>query len=191
MPKSNSNGSIAVKKTKSENDKNDSKSGKNLDDLLQFEINHIFEAERNLSIFYPELIKLVSDEDLSEQLDNLFHDNKKQIQRLEKVFNKFGFAKSGNNQCVFMNAIISEVKQITKDFSEGSARDAAIIIQLQKIINHKIASYDGICNLSDILRQSRIADILDRSLAECENDDFRLSKLAEVIHSDAYDELLV
>ena len=191
MPKSENNGAVAVKKIKlSNNGKKSTENVYNLDQVIMQELNHIYRAEEELNAFFPDLLKSVSDEDLEETLSDLHQQNKRQMERLEKIMTRYSFKNTQFKVCEVMHAQIEETKRMMKQFSSGAACDAALIIQIQKILHHKIATYGSICEIADVLGYNRIADMLDRTLVDCENADASLTRLAEEVNSDAFDELV-
>ena len=190
MPKNETNGSIPIKKKLNGSISKSNGTESKLDQVLIHELNHIFEGENSLISFFPEMIKKVSDEDMEETMNELLQQNKKQYERLDKILSRYSFKYLKTEKCEVMESHIGECKSVMSKFHQGPALDASLIIQLQKILHHKIASYGSICEISDVLNLNRIADVLDRTLLECENADVNLTQLAEEINSDAYEEIL-
>lgn len=191
MPKTESNLTVPVKKRTgiTTEKKTEPSVDLKLNDVLKIELHHIHHFEEAFISFLPSLIEQVSDEDLEEFLNDFYHQNKRQLERLDKVLVRSSLKNHENIKCSVLQSYVEEIKPISENYINGSTKDAAVIIQLQKMIHHKVSSYGSICELADVLKYHRIADSLDRTLLECENADVFLSSLAEEINQDALQEL--
>jgi ferritin-like metal-binding protein YciE len=104
---------------------------------------------------------------------------KKQIGRLEEVFEQLG-KKAQGKKCDAMQGLVDESESIiseTKD--DTSTRDAALIIAAQKVEHYEIASYGGLVQLARTMKKNGIAKTLEATLNEEKKADELLTKIAE------------
>jgi len=79
-----------------------------------------------------------------------------------------------------MEGILKEVDEMVDAAPEYSAtRDAVAIIAAQKVEHYEIASYGGLVALGHTLGLSQIADMLQKTLDEEEQTDYKLTDIAE------------
>jgi ferritin-like metal-binding protein YciE len=161
--------------SKAENNKN----GSMLEEFFMHALKDIYWAEKALTKALPKMGKSAT----SAELKNAFKDHlevtRKQIGRLEQVFQKMG-KKAQAKKCDAMAGLIEESESImaeTKD--DTSTRDAALIISAQKVEHYEIASYGGLVQLARTMKKNDIAKLLETTLNEEKKADVDLTKIAE------------
>ncbi|HMJ70816.1 MAG TPA: DUF892 family protein [Cyclobacteriaceae bacterium] len=153
--------------------------------LLEKGLRDIYSAEKQLVEALPEVIQAVDNEELEEAIVTHLEQTKKQVQRLEKVFERMGFTKESQEECAAMEGLVEENKKIVREFQRGAVRDAALIIGCQKIEHYEIAVYGSLCELCDVLGEERAGDLLGRTLEEEEDTDELLSEIAQEVNDEA------
>src|ERR1700741_99531 len=166
---------------------NKSKSNKTLDDLFEDGLKDIYSAEKQLIEALPEMAKAADSEDLHDAFTKHLQQTKRHAERIEKVFERMEIDKTAEKKCDAMEGLIKENKKIIEEFDKGPVRDSALIIGAQKAEHYEIASYGSLCELADVLGYTKIAEILDRTLAEEEETDDHLTYLAQGINDEAYE----
>ncbi len=156
---------------------------KTLADLLKMNLQDVYSAESQLEDALPQLIKATDSEELQEELENFMELSHKHVARIEKVYQYLEL--KGKEKCEAMEGLIKECKQVISDFPLGAVRDASLIIGIQKMCHYQIASYGSICELSDVLGNSKVCNLLDRTLEEVEATDEALTRVAKSINDEA------
>ena len=196
MPKSNDKYNTNGKKqttgsgnqSKTQTGKSTSKkTGKSLDDLFEEGLKDIYNAEKQLTEALPKLAKAADSEDLKDAFMEHLGQTERQIERLEKIFERLEIDKNDVEKCEAMEGLVKEADQILEEFDRSPVRDSALIIASQKVEHYEMASYGSLCELADVLRYTKIADILHRSLLEEEDTDKHLTSLARDVNDEAYE----
>jgi ferritin-like metal-binding protein YciE len=190
--KTNTAAKTETKKTSAEKtgktaEMKESKAKKTLEDLFEEELKDIYNAEQQLLKAIPEMVEAAHNEDLADAFSHHLEQTKKQVERLEKIFDRLHIDKNEEETCEAMQGLIKEGQQIIADFDESAVRDSALIIAAQKIEHYEIASYGSLCELADVLGYDKIATMLDRTLEEEESTDHMLTEIAMDVNDEAYE----
>jgi ferritin-like metal-binding protein YciE len=158
-----------------------SKSG-NVEPLEQFftdALKDMYWAEKAIMESLPKMQSAATTDELKEAFEDHELQTRKHVSRLEKVFQEIGQEPEAK-KCEAMAGILKECEEIKNSTPEGSmTRDAALIIAAQKVEHYEIASYGGLVQLALTLNYDKAAQILDKTLAEEEDTDERLTEIAE------------
>ena len=87
----------------------------------------------------PEAAKAAYNEYLQDAFEHHFEQTKRQVERLEKVFDRLRIEK-GNETCEAMEGLVKEVKEIIDEHDKSIIRDVALIIASQKVEHYEIAA---------------------------------------------------
>ncbi|HET6226080.1 MAG TPA: ferritin-like domain-containing protein [Bacteroidia bacterium] len=167
-------------KTKGSNGKESLK--KIFEELLQ----DTYSAETQIVEALPELAKASHSEDLQEAFETHLTQTKKQIERLEKIFDRLRIEKKGE-KCKAMEGLVEEGKKIIKEHTDNVTRDVALIIAAQKVEHYEIAAYGSLVELADVLNLDKVADILETTLEEEKETDELLSDIAQQVNDEAFE----
>lgn len=158
-----------------------------LRDLFVDELKDIYWAEKELTKAIPKMIKNASSNDLVKALSSHLEETKTHVTRIENVFSAIG-EKAVAKKCEAMAGLTKEAGEIMKDTEKGVVRDAGIISASQKVEHYEIASYGTLASFAKILRESKAASILEKTLNDEKNADQKLSEISDSINVDAVDE---
>jgi ferritin-like metal-binding protein YciE len=176
------NGSAKTSRTA----KTSSKKGeKTLEDLFEEGLLDIYNAETQLIDALPEMAKAAESEDLEDAFNTHLQETRRQVERLEKIFDRLGIDKNQAETCKAMEGLVKENKKVIEEFDRSPVRDSALIIGAQKVEHYEIASYGSLVELADVLGYEKIADILDRTLQEEGDTDKHLSSIAQDVNDEA------
>ncbi|MBS1565180.1 MAG: ferritin-like domain-containing protein [Bacteroidetes bacterium] len=143
------------------------------------QLQDIYYAENKIAKALPKMQEAATSEELKEAFDDHLHQTQKHIRRLEKAFESIG-QKANGKKCEAIEGITKECETIISETQEGSStRDAALIIAAQKVEHYEIATYGGLVQLALTMDLDEVAELLDRTLMEEEDTDFRLTDIAE------------
>lgn len=145
----------------------------------------IYNAETQLIDALPEMARAAESEELEDAFNNHLQETQRQVERLEKIFDRLGIEKSEAETCKAMEGLIKENKKVIDEFDRSPVRDSALIIGAQKVEHYEIAAYGSLVELADVLGYEKIADMLDRTLQEEGDTDKNLSAIAQDINDEA------
>lgn len=153
----------------------------NLDSLSKLyvhELKDLYSAEKQLVAALPKMIAAARNKDLKKALKDHLQDTRRQVQRLEKVFDRVGVSPRGQ-KCVGMEGLIKESANMLKEDAERDVLDAAIIAAAQRIEHYEIAGYGVARTYAEKLGDFPAADLLQETLEEEAQADRHLTRLAE------------
>ncbi|MCP0621792.1 ferritin-like domain-containing protein, partial [Salmonella enterica subsp. enterica serovar Kentucky] len=150
-----------------------------LEDFFVDALKDIYWAEKALTKALPRMSKAATSKELKKAFDQHLEVTKKQIDRLDQVFEKMG-KKAQGKKCEAMEGLVKESETIIQETEEDTlTRDAALIIAAQKVEHYEIASYGGLVQLAKTMGKKDIASILESTLKEEKQADELLTKVAE------------
>jgi ferritin-like metal-binding protein YciE len=170
---------VAAKKATPAKKNAEDKNGSLLEGFFVDALKDIYWAEKALTKALPRMSISATSTELKKAFDNHLEVTKKQISRLEQVFEGLG-KKAQGKKCDAMQGLVEESESIiseTKD--DSSTRDAALIIAAQKVEHYEIASYGGLVQLAKTMKKNDIAKLLQITLDEEKKTDVLLTKIAE------------
>jgi ferritin-like metal-binding protein YciE len=151
-----------------------------LTDLLISELQDLYDAEQQLTKALPKLAAAAFDEELREAFEQHLEVTKRQIDRLDQVFDQLKVPAKGVH-CPAMEGLIEEAQEVLALKGEGDPEviDAALIIAAQKVEHYEIASYGSARTLARTVGAPRVADLLQETLDEEVEADRLLTEIAE------------
>jgi ferritin-like metal-binding protein YciE len=150
-----------------------------LEDYFTDALKDIYWAEKALIKALPRMGKAATTPALKKAFQQHLEVTKKQVSRLEKVFQQMG-KKAQGKKCEAMQGLIEESESIISETKDDTfTRDAALIISAQKVEHYEIASYGGLVQLAKTMNKKGIAKSLEVTLNEEKKTDLLLTKIAE------------
>src|SRR5215216_2059313 len=142
-----------------------SKDIKTMDDLLLHGLQDMYYAEQQITKALPNMIDQATNRDLAQGLKSHLEETKKQIERLEQVFNKLGKQPSGTD-CPAIDGLIKEADATSGDVEDKSVLDAAIVAAAQAVEHYEIARYGTLIAWAEELGHDDIVLFLNTNLNE-------------------------
>ena len=134
-------------------------------ELFLHNLQDIHYAEHQIRKGLPKMIEQATNRDLSEGLKLHLEETNRQIQRLEKVFEKLGAEPKGT-QCPAINGIISEAEEVTGEVADKAVLDAAIVACAQAVEHYEICRYGTLIAWAKELGHDEILRLLTTNLNE-------------------------
>ena len=110
---------------------------KTMDDLLLHSLQDIYYAEQQITKALPKMIEKATNRDLSAGFKAHLEETHKQIERLEKVFEKLGKSPSGT-QCPAIDGIIKEGDEVAGEVEDKAVLDAALVAAAQAVEHYEM-----------------------------------------------------
>ncbi len=150
------------------------------EDLLQHELQDLYDAEQQILEALPKMSEAASSEELAAAFDEHRRVTEQQVRRLDKIFKAMG-QKPGGETCMGMQGLIKEGQKLIKEIGKSPVLDAALIGAAQKVEHYEIAGYGTVCAMAEMLGQGDAAKLLAETLAEEKETDETLTEIAETI----------
>jgi ferritin-like metal-binding protein YciE len=150
---------------------------KTLDDLFVDTLKDIFYAEKQILKALPKMAKAAKSPQLQAGFEKHRNQTEGQIERLEKVFELIDVAARGKT-CDAILGILEEGKTVIEEFEGSPAIDAGLVSAAQAVEHYEIARYGTLIAWAKLMGNAEIAQLLAENLAEEEQTDADLSKLA-------------
>ena len=155
------------------------RNGSMLESYFMDALKDIYWAEKALTKALPKMSKAATSKELKKAFDQHLEVTKKQIGRLDKVFEQMGKKPQGR-KCEAMAGLIEESESIISETKDDTlTRDAALIIGAQKVEHYEIAAYGGLAQLARTMNKKGIASALATTLNEEKKTDELLTRIAE------------
>ena len=150
---------------------------KSMDDLLLHGLQDIYYAEQQITKALPKMIDKATNRDLSTGLKNHLEETKKQIERLDKVFQKLEKEPSGT-KCPAIDGIINEAEEIAGEVEDKAVLDAALVASAQAVEHYEICRYGTLIAWAEKLGHDDIVRFLNTNLKEEKAANTKLNTIA-------------
>ena len=156
-----------------------SKDIETLDDLFVHTLQDIYYAEKQITKALPKMIEKASDAELKQGFETHLDETRKQITRVEQVFQMHG-AKAKGVDCPAIDGIIKEANEVAGDVDDKEVLDAALIAAAQAVEHYEITRYGTLIAWAKQLGRDDCASVLAETLDEEKAADEKLTEVAEL-----------
>jgi ferritin-like metal-binding protein YciE len=146
--------------------------------LFVDELRDILWAEKALTKALPKMAKAAKSSELKDAFSSHLKETEGHVKRLEQVFESIGTAPRAK-KCEAMAGLIKEGDELSEEFGETNAGDAALISAAQKVEHYEIASYGTLFNFAKLMGRDEAAELLQATLDEEGAADKKLTKIAK------------
>jgi ferritin-like metal-binding protein YciE len=138
---------------------------KTMEDMFLHGLQDIYYAEHQIAKALPKMIELATNRDLSKGLSSHLEETRKQIERLDKVFEKLGKQPSGTD-CPAIDGLIKESENTAGEIDDKAVLDAAIVANAQAVEHYEISRYGTLIAWAEALGHDEIVRFLATNLNE-------------------------
>lgn len=156
----------------------------NLRSLRELYINQLqtlLSAEQQITKALPEMIEKATDVQLRQAFQSHLQETEVHVTRLKDILNQ-STGSARDIQCKVLAALVKEAKDMIKDASDESVRDAALISAAQRVEHYEIATYGAVRRFAQILGESAQADLLNKTIHEEGHADQLLTSIADRVN---------
>lgn len=150
---------------------------KSLKDLLEDEVKDLYSAEKQIVRALPKMVKGSTDPSLKQAFTQHLEETKNQVIRLEKVAELLETKPTGK-KCMGMEGVLKEGAEALEEEGEDAILDLGIIGAGSRVEHYEMAGYMTAISLAKRIGASEAATLLNESLAEEENAEKTLRKIA-------------
>jgi len=151
-----------------------------LEQLLQEELQDIYDAEKQLVKATPKMAKAAFSPELAEALNEHLQVTHGQIQRLEKAFEALG-TKAKTKTCAGMKGLVEEGQEAIGRDATAGMKDLAIIGAAQRVEHYEIAAYGNARTLAEQLGNEEVVELLQETLNEEEEAGEKLTEISQIL----------
>ena len=151
-----------------------------LRDLFIHELQDLYSAEQQILKALPKMAAAANSPDLREAFQSHLLQTKDQVKRLESIFEELDESPKGE-KCKGMEGLVEEGSGMVSEKAESAVKDAGLIIAAQKVEHYEIAGYGSVCVFAGLLGLPNIKQLLKQTMAEEEEADKKLTRIAEGI----------
>lgn len=148
-----------------------------LQTLLVHELRSLYDAATHLTQVYGELGGEVTDDELRSFIADRVEESRERGERIERCGELLEFD-PGGLKCEAMDGIIREVRRALDEIHNEEARDAWILLGVQKVVHHEICGYGATATWAEMVDRDEVATLLKESVAEAKGADARLKEMA-------------
>jgi ferritin-like metal-binding protein YciE len=152
-----------------------------LRELYIQELRDLYNAEGQIVKALPKMAKAASSDDLRAAFEEHLEVTKKQVERLEQIFEKLGEKPKGK-KCKGMEGLLEEGKELLSEDADPDVLDAGMICAAQKVEHYEIAGYGTVRTYAEMLGEQDAARLLQETLDEEAETDKKLTELASKIN---------
>jgi ferritin-like metal-binding protein YciE len=134
-----------------------------MEDLLIHGLQDIYYAEQQIIKSLPKMIDKATNRDLVAGLKSHLEETNKQVERLQKAFEKLGKQPSGT-QCPAIDGIIKEADETAGE--DKAVLDAAIVASAQAVEHYEMCRYGTLIVWAEELGHDEIVRFLTTNLNE-------------------------
>jgi ferritin-like metal-binding protein YciE len=155
-----------------------------LKELFVDELKDLYSAENQILKALPKMIKKATSPELKRGFEKHLKETEVHVERLEKIFQQLEESPRGK-KCKGMEGIIEDGKELMEEDVEPEVMDAGLIGAAQHVEHYEIAGYGCVRTYAELLGQTKIAALLQKTLEEEKATDEKLTQLAGNINVEA------
>ncbi len=156
----------------------------NLEQLFVQELRDLYDAEDQITDALPKMIEAAHYPQLKNALQQHLDVTRKQIERLDQIFDILGEDASGQT-CKGMKGVIKEGDEIISQGGDNATVDAGIISAAQRVEHYEMAGYGTVRTYAELLGQQQISQLLQQTLDEEKEADEKLTEIARSVNIEA------
>ena len=149
-----------------------------IQDLFLSGLEKLYDAEKQLTQFIPELAQAACAPQLREVFEQHLRETKEHVCRCEEVFKRIGAPIQAQPNPVF-EQMRQEARQIIRNTQECEIRDAALIVAANQIEHYEISTYGSLQTFAQLLGHDDVSEILQKTLDEEKKADAKLTAVAD------------
>jgi ferritin-like metal-binding protein YciE len=153
----------------------------NLQALYVKELRLLLSAEEMIAIKSPIMAELADDPELNQALRRNIADTHAHASRLREILQR-ATGSADPLKCKVVYALFDEVEDVSQDAAHVPVRDAALIVEAQRVQHYQIAAYGALQRIARILGHADDLAMLEQTFREEELASQELGAIADRIY---------
>lgn len=154
--------------------------------MFEDELKDLYNAENQLVKALPKMAKAATSKELKAAFESHLGETKAHIERLDEICAELGISPKGK-KCKAMEGLVTEGSEWMEEDADDDVMDAGLIAAAQRVEHYEIAGYGCVRTYAQLLGESKVAKLLQKTLDEEGTCDKKLTQLAEQINVEAMD----
>jgi ferritin-like metal-binding protein YciE len=150
-------------------------------ELLLDELQDLYSAETQITKALPKMAKASTSPELTQAFESHLQETEGHVKRLESIFKHLKENPKGKI-CEGMKGLLKEGDERIKESGESDVLDAGLISAAQRVEHYEIAAYGSARTYAELVGESEIARLLEKTLEEEKAADQKLSKVAKKVN---------
>ncbi len=146
--------------------------------LFQNGLEHIYDAEKQLTKALPKMAEASSSPQLRQAFDEHQRQTEEHVRRIERIFSMLETSSSSRSNKV-VEEMTDEAQKMIKHTDPSALRDAALIVAGNQVEHFEVACYGSLRNFAELLGRNDIVEILQQTLNEEKQADELLTRIGE------------
>ncbi len=151
---------------------------KTLQDLFEYQLRDLYNAEEQLLEMFDIIAHNVMDDHLREILEDHLEKTKQHLTRLEIICDELEISTLGNT-CHALDGLVKTIHQFLKESMESEVLDVGLMALAQRLQHYEISGYSSAIRSAKELGLREVSKKLQLSLNEEYETDDRISDVAE------------
>src|SRR6201992_4178047 len=148
-----------------------------MDDLFLHQLQDIYYAEQQITKALPKMIGKATNRDLAAGFKAHLEETQRQIERLDKVFEKLG-KKPSATPCPAMDGIIKEADEVAGEVEDKAVLDAALVASAQAAQHYEMCRYGTLIAWAKQLGHDDVVRLFTTNLNEEDAANKKLNTIA-------------
>jgi ferritin-like metal-binding protein YciE len=154
---------------------------RNLRELFENELRYIYDCEQKLvKKGLPTMVENSTSPELRNALEQHLQETRRHVERLDRVFSTLGADAKTETNDIF-DEMAGAVKDTIDDIDSPALRDAAIVMDGNKVEHYEIAVYGSLVSFAQQLGLQDAAQVLQQTLEEEKAADAKLTQIGESV----------
>ncbi len=149
----------------------------NLQNVYVDQLKDMYSAEKQLVEALPKMTAAAAAPKLKEAFQHHLQEIRQHMSIVQTILEQMD-ENPGNKKCAAMEGLIEEGSHVIKAKGDRQAKDAALILAVQKVEHYEIASYGGLRTFANTLGFSEAAQKLQEILDQEYDADQKLDDIA-------------
>jgi ferritin-like metal-binding protein YciE len=150
----------------------------NMSDLLEEQLQDLYNAENQLAKALPKMAKTASNPKLKKAFEMHLEETKQHAELVKGVCEELDFKATGK-VCKAMKGLIEEGKEVLEEDGEPDVIDAALIAAAQRIEHYEISAYGTVVAIAEALGHRNAVRTLKKIELQEGNTDKKLTAICE------------
>ena len=152
--------------------------------MFEDELKDLYSAENQLLKALPKMAKAATSKELKAAFEGHLGETRGHVERLEEVCTTLGISPKGK-KCKAMEGLVTEGSEWMEEDAEPDVMDAGLIAAAQRVEHYEMAGYGCVRTYAQLLGESKVAKLLQKTLDEEGSCDKKLTQIAEQINVEA------
>ena len=147
--------------------------------LYTLQLRYLLSAENQILKGLKSMMSHATDEQLKQAFQSHYQETEGHVTRLNELIAEVNDGDVDDKKDLIVTALVGSGENIVSESKAGPVRDAGLLATAQKVEHYEMASYGSARDWAKLLKFSKHADLLQKTLDEEKHADELLSKISQ------------